>query len=525
MTTDEQKFRPVSATTSRSGLAYWMTLAAIVAVGLCLRWWNLGGESLWFDEAYTAFAAQQTPARLIELVRVDNSPPLYYLLMRFWTAVFGESEFSLRAPSALAGSIALILTAYLARRWLDDQLSELVAVALAAVSFLLIRYAHEARGYEIFALAALSAAAGMPAWCERGRIGAMILVAMSLSAMTWIHNTAWLYVGGFAVAKFVLPTGTPTRLRLSRAIAPIAIVLVLFLPWLATLTRQMQKMGGGFWIPTPALTALYYTVVTAVGVKPLPVGNLIKESFGRLQPMWNIVQIAIAGAMLAVVIPFFTARDSRRRRIVALAIAAVLPIFAAFVISRIGTSIFTPKAFVPAAAILPLVVGGAIAISRGSMRGIALAGAGAFIVLSLTSVVGQFRYERKEDWRGVHAFVAERTVRPMLLVFVGNDGEIAFNYYERRVKQLRAERTGAPVGFFDNTPPRAMQRVSDVDDLRHLDELIARNDFSEVILISCHTSWSDPTGRTRKRIEELCERIERRNFSGVTVENFTPRKP
>lgn len=509
----------------RRGEAYWIALVAIILVGFSLRWWNLDGESLWFDEAYTAFAAQQTPARLIELVRVDNSPPLYYLLMHFWTAAFGESEFSLRAPSALAGSIALILTAYLARRWLDDQLAELVAVALAAVSFLLIRYAHEARSYEIFALAALSAAAGMPAWCERGRIGAMILVAMSLSVMTWIHNTAWLYVGGFAVAMLILPMNVSLRHRLFRAIVPIVIVVVLFLPWLATLTRQMQRMGGGFWIPTPDLTALYYTIVTAVGVKPLPVGNLIKESFGRLQPTWNIVQIAIAGAMLAVVIPFFTARDSRRRRIVAPAIAAVLPIFAAFVVSRIGTSIFTPKAFVPAAAILPLVVGGAIAISRGSMRGIAFAGAGAFIVLSLASVIGQFRYERKEDWLGVHAFVAERTVKPTLLIFVGNDGEIAFNYYERRVKQLRAERTGVPVGFFDNNPPRAMQRVSDADEFRHLDELIARNDFSEVILISCHTSWSDPTGRTRKRVEELCERTEGRNFSGVTVETFTPRNP
>lgn len=508
----------------RRGGGFRIALSAIILVGFSLRCWNLGSESLWFDEAYTAFAAQQAPARLVEIVRVDNSPPLYYLLMHFWTATFGESELALRAPSAVAGSIALILTAHLARRWLDDPLAELAAIALGAVSFLLIRYAHEARGYELFALAALIAAAAMPAWCERGRAGAMIAVVIPLSAMTWIHNAAWLYVGGFAIAMLILPKNVSLGRRLSRAILPIAIVTVLFLPWLATLTRQMQKMSGGFWIPTPDLTTLYYTIVTATGVKPLPVGNLIKESFGRLQPMWNIVQVVIAVAMISIVVLFVVTRDARRRRLIALASAALLPILAAFVISRIGTSVFTPKAFVPVAAILPMVVGGAVAMTRGWLRCIALGSAGVLILLSLVSVIGQFRYERKEDWRSVHAFIYEQKTELPLLVFVGNDGEIAFNYYERRVKPIRAARTGAPVHFFVNDPPRAMQRVSDTDDLRHLDELIAKHDFSEVFLISCHASWSDPTGRTRKRTEELCQRIEGRNFSGVTVEIFTPRK-
>ena len=141
----------------RRSKGYYFAIGISVAAGLILRWWNLGGESLWFDEAYTAWAARQPIAQLIDVVRVDNSPPLYYLFMHFWTRVCGESEFALRAPSALAGSAALLLMVPLARRVLNNAAAEIAAVMLSAVTFLLIRYAHEARCYEMLALLCVSA--------------------------------------------------------------------------------------------------------------------------------------------------------------------------------------------------------------------------------------------------------------------------------------------------------------------------------------------------------------------------------
>ena len=95
----------------RSGRASFIlhrsSLIVILAIGVFLRWFRLGHESLWFDEGYTAWVVSLSPADLIRAVRVDTAPPLYYLLLHGWTVLFGRSEFALRSMSALSAASAL----------------------------------------------------------------------------------------------------------------------------------------------------------------------------------------------------------------------------------------------------------------------------------------------------------------------------------------------------------------------------------------------------------------------------------
>lgn len=60
-------------------------------------------QSLWLDEATTARVASQYG--YLEIISkfspTDFHPPLYYLFMKFWTGMFGNSEMILRMPSIL----------------------------------------------------------------------------------------------------------------------------------------------------------------------------------------------------------------------------------------------------------------------------------------------------------------------------------------------------------------------------------------------------------------------------------------
>src|SRR3990167_3237912 len=86
-------------------------LLAIFLLGLVLRIHNLGGESIWFDEAVSVAASKLGFLEQIRwsLASSDNNPPLYYAFLSVWVLLFGDSEFAVRLPSAIFGSFSILL--------------------------------------------------------------------------------------------------------------------------------------------------------------------------------------------------------------------------------------------------------------------------------------------------------------------------------------------------------------------------------------------------------------------------------
>ena len=65
-------------------------------------------QSLWLDEATTAVAVQTHSFWNIvtQFSPSDFHPPLYYLVMKIWTGIFGYSEVALRMSSVLFSMLA-----------------------------------------------------------------------------------------------------------------------------------------------------------------------------------------------------------------------------------------------------------------------------------------------------------------------------------------------------------------------------------------------------------------------------------
>jgi predicted membrane-bound mannosyltransferase len=89
-----------------------VALAAIVAVGLLPRLYSLSERSLWFDEAFCWRLIQFPFFEMIEPVGRDNHPPLYFILLKAWATLFGDSAWTLRFLSVLFG-LATIAGTYL----------------------------------------------------------------------------------------------------------------------------------------------------------------------------------------------------------------------------------------------------------------------------------------------------------------------------------------------------------------------------------------------------------------------------
>ncbi|MGC4114309.1 MAG: glycosyltransferase family 39 protein [Myxococcales bacterium] len=126
--------------------SFGVLVSAIVAGALGLRLVELGSQPLWFDEAFSWHIASSQHF-LAEIVR-ENSPPLYYLLLRALTAVVGDGEAGLRLLSALAGA-AFVAGILLLARDLFGETVALCSGVLAAVAPYHLYYSQEARSYAL----------------------------------------------------------------------------------------------------------------------------------------------------------------------------------------------------------------------------------------------------------------------------------------------------------------------------------------------------------------------------------------
>src|SRR4051812_25962658 len=92
----------------RAVAAHQIALVSILLLAAALRIWGIDRQSLWFDEAATVHIIRQPLPRMFDLIKSDErTPPLHYVVLHVWIKLFGDSEFSLRLPSAIAGVAAV----------------------------------------------------------------------------------------------------------------------------------------------------------------------------------------------------------------------------------------------------------------------------------------------------------------------------------------------------------------------------------------------------------------------------------
>lgn len=114
-------------------------------------------QSLWLDEAIGAIVAKTFSFGdiLLKFPLTDNHPPLYYLILRVWSLLFGYSEVSLRFPSILFGIATIFLVYRIAKDF--TKVNPLIPALLLATSPLSIYYSQEARMYSLAAFLATGA--------------------------------------------------------------------------------------------------------------------------------------------------------------------------------------------------------------------------------------------------------------------------------------------------------------------------------------------------------------------------------
>jgi uncharacterized membrane protein len=234
---------------------YYALIAAMLA-GLALRLYSLAKISLWHDEAFSALMLRYSWPEMLHRIAEDVHPPLYYIILRFWVHIFGESVFSLRGFSVACGVAAIILAYYLVEKYFTSRKAAILAAIFLAVNFFQIyRGSLEARMYTLGVLLALSATASLltalhSTGSEKKTWLLYLLFSIFGASLLYTHYYLafnLIALGLYGLGYHIKNYGWQWR-RYLPFISSCLFVGVLFLPWLKTFMFQLGQVQGGYWI-------------------------------------------------------------------------------------------------------------------------------------------------------------------------------------------------------------------------------------------------------------------------------------
>ena len=316
-------------------------LAAMLGLAFAVRTLSLEAQSLWRDEVDSLrFALAPWPEMFARFTRPGWNGPFYFLVLRGWIALTGESAFALRYLSTLCGVVGLALLYSLGRRLFRRQVAYWTLI-LAAFSPYLVWYAQEVRMYTWVPALVLVALYAVDRLCRDGRWPWWIVVFGAALLAVYSHILAALLLPVAAVWFLLRRRRSRDQMALWIAGLVVVILLAVFYrplaEWQFDLVFQERETG--------------YASRTLWEMGRILLGGWSAgiAGWGWAGLTWGLTALALVGAAgLAL----------RRRfpRLIALLVWLVGPLLAVWFVSLHGP-IFTDRYFIWSAPAFYLLVG------------------------------------------------------------------------------------------------------------------------------------------------------------------------
>jgi hypothetical protein len=551
--------------------AFPLLLATITLLGGWLRFRALGVKSLWLDEAFSIWMAGHGPAEMFGwLVRIDQHPPLYYLLLSGWMHLFGDGQGAVRALSAFFSTLTIPVLYASTRRITHDRITALLAALLLAVSPFHVRFAQETRMYALlpltaalaiyFAIALLQTGEGprirLRDWWTPGRwrahpaMGYAWGLALAQAATMLTHNTAMIFfplalnlpvLGAWLARRWSGRGSSMPRVNRPHFLADWlqvqAVALLLWSPWAVAFLRQALAVDREFWIPpvdaariTDALAALSFAHLPGwMPDAPWVILGLALAGMG----LWRLrTQGAWAALLLSLwLTPFVGELLVSLRRPIFYDRTLIWTTLAWFTLVAVGVCGIgvTERSGARAAPPAPQPWGERLASQpsaasprlggRGAEPGRAARWIQALLTLLLVagSLLGLHTYYatfQKEGWDQAAAYVAEQAEPGDLILFNATWVQIPFDYYYRRY-DAAGDLHGVPSDLFDSGRLEPKMTPEDLPRLREL--LDGRR---RVWLIYSHDWYTDPDGLIPAELGRYLPRSDEREFTGLRILRF-----
>lgn len=246
-------------------------LFLLIFLGFCLRVATLSDESVDGDELFSRRVALLPMQQSLDAIRNDLvHPPLYYVLLKSGTEIWGASALGIRLWSLLFGVATLALVAAIGTTLSGGPYAGLVAAAILAVNQDLIFYSQQARSYSFYTFLVMLLALWTSAVTNRKKgqqtwLWAAGCVLMIL--LVYTHYVAALYV--FSAVVAIVLCNVPRRTK-ALAVLTSTVAALSFVPWLLTIAKVYQVKHGVSgnldWQGHPSFYNLKVLLASSIGI-------------------------------------------------------------------------------------------------------------------------------------------------------------------------------------------------------------------------------------------------------------------
>ncbi len=367
-------------------------LLLLTAAALSLRLFRLDHFSLRGDEAFDVLFASQGLDRILAQLRISQPYPLlFHTLFHGWLRVAGESEFAVRFPAALAGTLVVPLVFCVGSRLFDRRVAWFAAF-LTALNPFLIWHSQDGRMYSLLAAVTLASALFLIQAIRRpSAVGLWIAYGLTTILALLTHYFAVFFLAAqVATALFMLRRREGRRLTwISRWLTTLGLVAAFYLPWVLY-AAPLVAVHASDWVVPVSVWALFQR-------------SLISYSVGQSVDALKGGMVAAGFALVAVVGPMVSRRRVQASGVWTAALYLLIPLLLSYV-GSLYRPMFDEKYLISGVSFyLLLVSAGLVALlDRSRLVGVAVA----IFVLGGT-IWGSWgyyfdaAYAKSPDWRAL----------------------------------------------------------------------------------------------------------------------------
>lgn len=472
----------------------------VILLAAVLRFFDISDESLWLDEGYSWWDAQQNLAALWTVVpQCDPHPILHPLLLKLWVWVFGDSILALRTLSTV---FSLLATWFVIRAGARINLQTgWIGGLLFAVAPFQIEFAQETRPYTLVALGAAMLVYGFmrlfhPAEGESPRWG-WIAIFLGAFISLWANNTSVFTVAGAGVVAIALLWAEPRTRYLAKGLGLVAIFVSLcWLPYIPIYLQQAQGISSDFWIPYPS---------------PWRIFNELRFVFGfaSFEVLWFLFPLWLLGL-------YSLWRERRWRAAWILFGLFFLPALLNLTVSLLVKPIFLARALISIAPAFYIALAAAFTVLRvPRMRIVMLAIYAGTCVFMTAQLI--YLPVRKAPWDQIAQVLRQQARGNTLVLVVPNEMVLPLSYALKH-NGLDMEIAGVPADF--PAPGKAARypsgKCAPAVAAQNLSELVARTRGRDTLLFLTRTgNVYDPQDQVRPVLEAG-------GFKETALQHFMP---
>lgn len=458
----------------------------ILVLGTILRLISLN-QSLWLDEAINVMAAKSYSffGMITQYAIADFHPPGYFILLWFWTKVFGISEIAVRIPSVIFGMLTIYII-FLIGKKIQSKTLGILAAFLLVINPLHIYYSQEARMYALATLAVSLNIFLLVKFIKGEKKNLLVLILADAFVLASDYVAYFIFPAEFI---FLLLTGGKALLK--KWFAALIMAVLIGIWWLPIFLSQLD-VGS---VASSRLPA-WKLIVGSFDLKAVPL-TFVKFIIGRIsypdKLIYALTLFPVSMLFIFLLLNGVKFLKTLNRNlilswifvpiIVATLISLVIPIYNYFRL------LFVLPAFI-------ILIALGIFSFKPKLKYVFLAVV--LVIQIFSALVYLFNPSfQRDDWKGLVNFLSTKG-KPVL--FESSGTLPPFDYYAKGEIYAR--------GGLKDFPAKDITDVVDLENILQGEK--------EVYLVEYLVDISDPTRLIQKRLGQLnFKEIEIINFNGV----------